>query len=125
MKIRRIIIIAGVLVVVAALASVAFILHWQHSQSVVRFHELVSAVQSYSRGHISRGQPIPSSVTLRDLVSGGYIPAKDVRSFDGLDVAFYPTVSDSNPQAVLVRVRMADGSQIVALADGSIQQLPR
>jgi hypothetical protein len=125
MKIRRFIIIAGVLLVVAALASTALILHWQHSQSVVRFHELASAVQSYSRDHISRGQPLPASVTLRDLVSGGYIPTKDVRAFDGLDVAFYPTVSDSDPQAVLVRVRMSDGSQIVALSDGSIQQLPR
>jgi Flp pilus assembly protein CpaB len=125
MKKRRLIIIAGVLLMVAALASTALILHWQHAQSVVRFQELVSAAQSYSRDHISRGQSIPPTVTLQDLVSGGYLQAKDVRAFDGLDVAFYPTAGGNNPQAVLVRLRMADGTRMVALADGSVQQLPR
>jgi hypothetical protein len=125
MKKRRLIIIVGVLVVVAALAGTALILHWQHAQSAVRFQELVSVAQGYSRDHISRRQPIPPSLTLHDLVSGGYLPAKDVRAFDGLDVAFYPTAGGNNPQAVLGRLRMADGTQMVALADGSIQQLPR
>ena len=77
------------------------------------------------RDHVSRGQPLPASVTLRDLVGGGYISDDEVRSLEGADVTFYPTAGDCNPQVILVRVRMPDGVQIAAMADGSIQQLPR
>ena len=83
------------------------------------------AVESYSRDYVSRGQPFPSSVTLQDLVNGGYISAKEVQPFDGIEVTIYPTVNHSNPQAILVRARMPDGVQIVARADGSVQQLPK
>ena len=125
MKIRRLIVITGLLVVVAALASVALISHWQHSQPTFKsLPKLVTALKSYSRDHVSRGQPLPSSVTLRDLVTGGYISTEDVRAFDGMDVTIYPT-SDAEPQAILVRVRMSDGSQFVATADGSVQGVSR
>jgi Flp pilus assembly protein CpaB len=126
MKIRRLILIASLLVAVAVLVSVAVISHWQRTQTTFNIMpRLAVAVQSYSRELASHGQPVPSSVTLRDLESGGYISAKDVRAFDGTTVTFNPAVSYTNLQAVLVRVRMQDGVQIVALADGSVQELPK
>ncbi|HEY5040407.1 MAG TPA: hypothetical protein VIK53_00205 [Verrucomicrobiae bacterium] len=124
MKIRRLIMIAGLLVAVAALASVALVFHWQHSQMFKGLAKLAAAEQSYLRDHVSRGEPSTASVTLRDLVSGGYISTDDARAFDGMDVTFYPTVGDSDPQAILVRVQMRDGVQIALMADGSIAQLP-
>lgn len=125
MKIKHPIIIVGLLVVVAALISVAVITHRQHLESVGRLQKLASAVQSYSRDQISHGQPVPSSVTLRDLATSGYISAESVRDFGGLDVTLYPTTNDADPQSILIRVRMPDGNQIAAMGDGSIQQLTK
>ena len=42
-----------------------------------------------------------------------------------MDVTIYPMTSEAYPQSILIRVRMSDGVQIVAMADGSIQQLPK
>jgi len=125
MKIRRLIVIFGFLIVVAALVSVALISHWQRSQTFKGLPRLAAAEQRYLRDHVSRGQPEPASVTLRDLVSNGYISTNDVRAFEGMEVIFYPTASNNDPQAILVRVRISDGSQVVMLADGSVQQLEK
>jgi hypothetical protein len=125
MKIRRLIVIAGLLVAVAALVSVALISHWQRSERTFKIlPKLAVAEQSYVRDHVSRGQPLPASVTVQDLVRGGYVSADEVRSLAGADVTFYPTVTDTTPQAILVRVRMADGVEMAVMADGSFQQLP-
>jgi hypothetical protein len=86
---------------------------------------IVAAVKSYSRDHISRRQPLPASVTFQDLISGGYISTNDVRNIGVADATFYPVASNRDPKAVLVRVRMLDGSQIIALTDGSVQKLSR
>lgn len=128
MKIRRLILIASLLVAVAALTSWSLVVHWQHSDQTFKIlPKLAAAEQRYIREHVSRGQPLPASVTLQDLVSGGYVSADEVRSLDGSDVTFYPQAisSNSQPQDIVVRVRMPDGVQIAQMVDGSIQQLPR
>ena len=125
MKIRRIILIAGLLVAISAIASWLLVSRWQHSPSFQSLPKLAAAMRSYSHDQVSHGRPLPSSVTVQDLVSGGYISAGEVRDLGGADVTFYPSASESDPQAVLVRVRMLDGSQTVALADGSIQSVSR
>jgi len=125
MKIRRLILIVGSLVAVAVFASWLLVSHWQRSEQTFKIlPKLAVAEQHYVRDQVSRGNSLPASVTLRDLVSGGYVSADEVRSLDGADVTFYPAVTDATPQAILVRVRMPDGIQIAAFADGSIAQLP-
>ena len=79
------------------------------------------AVEGSSRDYVSRGQRLPSSVTLQGLINGGYISAGEVRTFDGLEVAMYPTAS-TDPQAILVRVRMPDGVLYVTRANSSTRQ---
>ena len=87
--------------------------YWQYSRTWINSSaRLAMAVESYSRDYVSRGQHLPSSATLQDLVNGGYISAGEVRAFDGLEVTIYPTVS-TDPRAILVRVRMPDGVQYV------------
>ena len=126
MKNRRLILIAGALVAIASLATWFFISYWQHSEKTFNIlPELAAAEERYLHDHAFPGQPLPASVTLQDLLGGGYISAGDVRSLDGADVTFYPAATNLTPQSVVVRVRLSDGSQIVALADGSVQQLPR
>jgi hypothetical protein len=125
MKIRRLIAIAGLLVVVAVLASVVLIFHWQHLKTFKNLPKIVLAAQSYSRDKVAHGQPLSASVSLRDLVASRYVSTEDVREFDGMVVTVYPRTNDTDPQAILIRVRMPDGTQIAAMGDGSIQQLPR
>jgi hypothetical protein len=126
MKFRRLILIVGLPVVAALLVSAALIYRWQRTQTAFNnLPRLAVAVQNYSRELASHGQPMPASVTLQDLESHGYISSNDVRAFMGAEVTFYPTVSHTNLQATLVRVRMPDGVQIAALADGSVQELSK
>jgi Flp pilus assembly protein CpaB len=110
MKIHRLILVASLLIAVAAFASWLLVSRWDHSQSFKSLPKLVAAMQTYSHDQVSHGRPLPSSVTLQDLLGGGYISAAEVRDLGGADVTFYPTVNDSDPEAVVVRVRMADGS---------------
>jgi hypothetical protein len=125
MKIQRLMLIAGLLVAVAALASWLLVSHWEHSEQTFRIlPKLAVAEQSYVHDHVSRGQPLPASLTLRDLVSSGYISADEIRSLGEADVTFYPTVTGADPAAILVRMRLPDGGQIAAFTDGSVAQLP-
>lgn len=87
--------------------------------------KLVAAMKNYSRDHISRGQPLPVSVTFQDLVSGGYISTNDVRDIGGMDTTFYLMANYRDPKAVLAKWRMPDGTQMIVLADGNVQKLPR
>jgi hypothetical protein len=126
MNIRRLFLIAGALVVAAAVVCVALISHWQRSRPTFKNAAgLVAAAQAFSRDQAARGQPLPASVSLDELVNGGYVPTNEVRAFDGMDVTIYPTASDADPTAILVRVRMPDGTQIAVMGDASVQQLPK
>ena len=126
MNILRLILAASLLVVAAVVICVALVSHWQRSEPAFKdAPNLVAAAQAYSRDQAARGQPLAASVSLRELISGGYITTNEVRAFDGMDVTVSPTASDTNPQAILIHVRMPDGTEIAALADGSVQQLPR
>ena len=68
---------------------------------------------------------MPDTVSLRELVSGGYISAADVHAFDGMDVTISLKTDEADPQAILMRARSPDGSVTVLMADGSVQGLPR
>ena len=117
--------LVGLLIAVAALGSWLLISRWQYDQAFKSLPKLVAAMQAYSHDQLSHGRPAPSSVTLQDLVGGGYVSTNEVRDLGGADVTFHPTVSESDPQAILVSVRMPNGSQIAAFAYGSIAQLLR
>jgi len=87
--------------------------------------KLVAAVRAFSRDKTAAGQALPTSVSLRELIGGGYIAASEVRAFDGMEVAISLAVDETRPQEILIRVRLPDGRVIASLADGSAQQLPR
>ena len=126
MKIRRLIVIVGLLMAVAALVSVALVFHWQHCQTFKNLPKIVLAAQTFSRDKVAHGEPLPASVSIRDLLASKYISTEDLREFDGMDVTVYPTTNVTDlPHFILIRVRMPDGTQIVAMGDGSIQSLPK
>jgi len=86
--------------------------HFQtHKSSLVDSPKLIAAVQAFSRDQIARGRPTPESVTLSELVMGGYIATRDIRAFDGLDVTISLTADGTRPQQIMIRVRRPALSQ--------------
>jgi hypothetical protein len=86
---------------------------------------IVAAARAYTHDLQARKQPIPQSVTLEELVALHFLQPGEVEAFHGMKATIMLTAGESNPQAVLMRVRMPDGSEFVLLNDGSTQQVPQ
>lgn len=86
------------------------------------FPGLLTAIQGYSQDLRNRGQPLPKSVSLSELVKGGYISKKSVRAFEGMETRVWLSGNPAAVDSVLISARLADGSVSAALADGSVQQ---
>ena len=112
--------IAGVIVLLSAL----FLARFVPSRPASSFDaaKFASALRAFARDRPAGGQQPPASVSLEELVVGGYLQAEDVRPFKGLAVTLSFAADASHPQSVLVRVKLADGTEMVGLADGSAQQ---
>lgn len=82
---------------------------------------LEAAVQSFKRDR----KPTDSTVPLRELVSGSYLRVAEVASLRDSDVSVSLAADETTPKVVWIRVRAADGSDIVLMADGSIQRQAR
>ena len=113
-------------VVITFVICSAFVLQrLEANRSTARFPtaltSLVIAAQGYCRDHVSTKQAFPSTVSLQTLVESGYISARDVRAFDGMNVTIFPTDVDTYPQSKLIDVQLRDGRLVIALADGSIR----
>src|SRR5437899_3238841 len=124
MKKKRLIIV-GVLAALVVAYIVSIIPNFRHraewKQTVAALQSLPhdrmdAAVQAFKRDR----KTTESTVPLRDLVSGGYLLAEDIRGLEERDVTVSLSAGETSPQMVLIRVRASDGSDIVALADGSI-----
>ena len=93
----------------------------------------VAALQSVSverlttaARNFARDQKITdSTVTLRSLLSAGYLRQEDVPGLREQDVTILLTANETTPSEALIRVRASDGSDIVLLADGSIINMAR
>jgi hypothetical protein len=73
--------------------------------SVADSPKLLAAVQAFSRDQMAQGRPTPESVTLVELVAGGYIATRDIRAFEGMDVTISLTADGSRPQQIMIRVK--------------------
>jgi len=87
--------------------------------------KIFAAAQAYAHDLQAHGQPVPTTVALQDLLAKGLLTPADVSGFAGMDVTVSLTANEMHPTDILMRVRMQDGSQFVALTDGSVQELPR
>ncbi len=127
MKPRQFIILVISIIAVGLGAYVAVTAWWRPPASAppVEAAKLIAAVQAYSRDQQGESKPLPPSLKLRELVVGGYLTAEDVRAFEGTDVTFLLSADPSQPRAVMIRVRLRDGSQMVVLANGNVEHLPQ
>ena len=127
MKTKRIIILP----VIAALLAVYVIsivpnfrhrAEWRRTVAALRcvpVERFSTAARSFARDRKVSERAVP----LRSLLSAGYLRPEEVRDLEGKDVTISLTASETTPSDALIRVRASDGSDIVLLADGSIQQM--
>jgi hypothetical protein len=86
---------------------------------------LVAAARAYTRDLQVRKQPVPQSITLEELVALHFLQAGEIEAFRGLKATIVLTTDASDPQSVLMRVRLPDGGEIKLLGDGTVQQVAR
>jgi hypothetical protein len=124
MKAKRFLLFAAG-IIIAAIVGCYFFVVLKPQTGHLDAKKITAAVQAYSSKMKSQNQTLPPSVSLQELITKGFLKHEDVSAFDGMEVTVYLAVDETTPQAVLMRARLSDGSQIVALADGSIQQVAK
>jgi hypothetical protein len=123
MKPQRLLIFIAAAIALAVVVAAAFTTYWQRKQPVFKnAPKLVSAMQAFSQDLARKGQPLPTTVSLRELVSRGYLRADDVRAFEGMEVTIWLRVDETEPEGVVMSATLPDGTVNAALADGSVQQ---
>lgn len=95
------------------------------SSGQVDASKIVSAAWSYSGDLRSKGRPVPESVTLEELIKLGFLAEADVSGFDGMQVSVNLHADPNRPKDVLLRARLQDGTELITLADGTVQQAGR
>jgi hypothetical protein len=123
-------IILGVVAVLAAAYIISIIPNFRHR---AEWKRTVAALQALSREKVqsaarafARDRKIGNgAVSLRDLLSGGYLRPEDLRGLEEKDATISVTADETTPSAVWIRVRASDGSDIGYMADGSIQRIAR
>ncbi len=91
------------------------------SSGQVDASRIVSAAWSYSGDLRSKGRPVPASVTLAELIKLGFLAEADVRGFAGMEVSVNLHADPQRPKDVLLHARLQDGTELVTLADGTVQ----
>ena len=87
---------------------------------------IANAAKAYAHSLRDKGQPVPASVPLSDLVKFGLLRPDDASVFQGLDATVGLQTNEALPISVLMRVHMSDGSYLVLLGDGSVHmEAPR
>jgi hypothetical protein len=97
---------------------------WAALQAVSR-SRIATAVQAFSRDQKLHGVGPTNSVSLKELLSGGYVQASDVRGLEGRDVRVSLAPEKATALSVWIAVREPDGSELGVLGDGSMAVVPK
>jgi len=122
MRIQRLIAPVGLLLALTTILSVALLFYWKRQPVLRDPAKILTALQAYARDQKAHGHALPPSVSLQELIAGGYITGNDVGAFEGMDVTIALSVDETRPQDILMRVRMPDGRVVILHADGSAEQ---
>ena len=117
---KRILIAVVVGAVAATIMSLVYLASIDRRPGHVDAVKILSAAQTYGHDLKVKGTTVPPSVTLEELIARGLLRPADVSGFDGMEVTVSLTVDPSRPQDILMRARLPDGHEVVALADGSV-----
>jgi hypothetical protein len=117
--------ILSAVVMVGVLAGTILGCRSQKPKQFEDFPALLSALQTFSKDHTKRAQPLPATVSLGELVRGGYISSNAVAAFDPMEVRIWLGVTENQPQAIMMCARLPDGDMNVVFADASVHMLSR
>ena len=120
---KRTLIVIAILTVAIVVGSMVYIASSSRQPGRVDALKILAATRTYTADLKARGVAIPASVSLQELINRRLLTTSDVSGFNGMDVTVNLSADDSHPQDILIRARLANGQEIVALADGSVQQL--
>jgi hypothetical protein len=84
--------------------------------------KLLTATGTYTASLRAEGLPVPAAVSLQELINRRLLTTSDVSGFNGMEVTVNLSADNNSPQDVLIRAHLANGQEIVTLADGSVQQ---
>jgi len=123
-KLRHLMVLLVAGIAILALLSLALEWYWKRNQPVFNdAPKLVAALQAFSRDRFIHGMRLPSTVSLSELVAGGYLSTNDVHAFEGIEVTFSNVTNSQNPREIMVRARLPDGSVLTLMEDGTVQTL--
>jgi hypothetical protein len=123
---KRILIGTAVLAIAIVSGSIAYFTASVRNSGNVNGLRIIAAAKQYKASLKAKDVPIPGSVSLQELISRQLLTESDVSGFAGMAVTVNLVANEGEvrPQDVLIRAPLSDGHEIVALADGSVQQLP-
>ena len=125
MKMMRLALVT-ILIVSTAITAGYFLFSPAPPRYPVNVDKLMGAVRTCIRDQKAKGGPLSESVSLHELLAGGYLQTNDVRAFDGIDLALNIhlfTDAETYPNTVLEEAKMPDGNFVLLLGDGSVQQM--
>jgi len=121
-ELRRLLIVVVVIVAVGATTYLVLESYWAHHQPPMKDMPIVlMALRHYSDDKLAAHKPMPAKVSMQDLVESGYLKPEIAAEFKEVDLTFFPVAAGGGPKSVVARARLADGSQVVLLADGSVE----
>jgi hypothetical protein len=86
---------------------------------------ILVAAQTYAHDLKTKGLAVPPATTLEELIARGLLSPADVSGFNGMEVTVSLSVDPSRPQDILMRARLRDGHEMIALADGSVRVMTK
>lgn len=125
-SVPRVVFITVAAFLLMAAAGLAYVRTHSLHPGTNEYQAVMAAAKAYGEQQEARGLPVPESITLQELAEEGLIPESVSRSFAGLEVTVSLRGEEGTPfLGPLMRVRFADGHEVVALNDGSVQQLKK
>jgi hypothetical protein len=123
MKMKRFLIFATAIILAAIVGCYVFVIQ-KPQKGHLDALKITAAIHAYSSKMKSENQPLPTTISLQELIAKGFLKHEDVSAFDGWNVTVSLTASaDMYPQSILMSAQSSDGHQIVVMADGSVQSV--
>jgi len=121
MNLKRVLVSAGIAVLLATAGSIADLGSASRTEGHLDGARLMDGLRAYTRDQKARNTQPPAAVSLEELIRGGWVRESDVSALRGMRVTFDPSADEGRPGGTLVTARTPDGQTLVLLSDGSVQ----
>jgi hypothetical protein len=124
MKTKRFLIFAAAIALAVIVGCYLFVILKPQSGHL-NAEKITAAIHSYSSAMKSKNQPLPTTISLQELIAKGFLKHEDVSAFDGWSVTVSLTADDAYPQSILMTATSSKGDKMLVMADGSVQQVAK